>query len=93
MYYNPFASYAYPPIVRDHANVYEIGSHTPVVADQYQWISLSCGFDIVATGRKKMLIVSGHKSHIGQKKCFTPKYREKCICFVLMEHTLYQCSL
>ena len=22
--------------------------------------------------------VLGHKSHIGQKKCFTPKYREKC---------------
>ena len=25
----------------------------------------------------------GHKSHIGQKKCFTPKYREKCIYLVL----------
>ena len=30
-----------------------------------------------------------HKSHIGQKKCFTPKYREKCIYFVLTEHTFY----
>ena len=32
---NPFASYAHPPIVRDHANVHEIGSHIPVVADRY----------------------------------------------------------
>ena len=30
-----------------------------------------------------------HKSHIGQKKCFTLKYREKCIYFVLTEHTFY----
>ena len=32
---------------------------------------------------------TGHKSHKGQKKCFTSKYREKCIYFVLTEHTLY----
>ena len=31
----------------------------------------------------------GHKSHIGQKKCFTPKYREKCTYFVLTEQTIY----
>ena len=31
---------------------------------------------------------SSHKSHIGQKKCFTPKYREKCIYFVLTQNTL-----
>ena len=30
-YYNPFVSYAHPPIVRGHVNVYEIGSHIPVV--------------------------------------------------------------
>ena len=29
-----------------HANVHEIGSHIPVVADRYPWISPSCGFDI-----------------------------------------------
>ena len=51
--YNPFASYAHPPIVRDHANVHEIGSHIPVVADRYPWIFPSCEFDIAATGRKK----------------------------------------
>ena len=50
--YNPFASYAHPPIVRDHANMHEIGSHIPVVADRYPWISPSCGVDIAATGRK-----------------------------------------
>ena len=33
--------------------------------------------------------VAGHKSHTGQKICFTPKYREKCIYFVLKDHTLY----
>ena len=33
--------------------------------------------------------IYGHKSHIGQKKCFTPKYEEKCIYLVLTEHTLY----
>ena len=27
--------------------------------------------------------IEGQKSHIGQKKCFTSKYREKCIYFVL----------
>ena len=32
----------------------------------------------------------GHKSHIGQKNCFTPKYhREKCTYVVLTEQTLY----
>ena len=41
LYYNPFASYAHPPIVRDHANVHEIGIHIPVVVDRYPWISLS----------------------------------------------------
>ena len=54
-HYNPFASYAHPPIVRDHVNVHEIGSHIPMVADRYPWISPSRGFDIAATGRKKML--------------------------------------
>ena len=34
-------------------------------------------------------ITYGYKSHIGLKKCFTPKYREKCIYFFLTEHTLY----
>ena len=33
--------------------------------------------------------ICGHKSHIGQKKCFTPKYREKCIYFVLTEQTFF----
>ena len=55
--YNPFASYAHPPIVRDHANVHEIGSHIPVVAGRYPWIFPSCGFDIAATGRKKNVIL------------------------------------
>ena len=54
--YNPFASYAHPPIVRDHVNVDEIGIHIPVVVDRYPWISLSCGLDIAATGRKKNCI-------------------------------------
>ena len=31
----------------------KIGSHIPMVADRYPWISPSCGFDIAATGRKK----------------------------------------
>ena len=55
--YNPFVSSAHPPIVRDHANVHKIGSHFPVVADRYPWISPSChsGFDIAATVRKKMV--------------------------------------
>ena len=55
--YNPFASYAHPPIVRDHANVHEIGSQIPVVTDRYPWISPSCGFDIAATGRKNNVIL------------------------------------
>ena len=50
----PFASYAHPSIVRDNANVHEIGSHTPVVADRYRGISLSSEFDIAAAGRKKL---------------------------------------
>ena len=43
--YNPFASYAHPPIVRDHANVYKIGSHIPVVTDRYPHISPSSVFE------------------------------------------------
>ena len=57
VYYNPFASYAHPPIVRDSANVHEIGSHIPVVDDRYPGISMSCGFDIAATGRKSYVIL------------------------------------
>ena len=55
--YNPFASYAHPTIVRDHANVHKIWSHIPMVADRYPWISPSCGFDIAATALvgKKLL--------------------------------------
>ena len=54
--YNPFASYAHPSIVRDHANLHEIGSHILMVADRYPWISPSCGFDIAATGRKNVIL-------------------------------------
>ena len=54
--YNPFASYAHLPIVRDSANLHEIGSHIFVVDDRYLGISLSCGFDILATGRKSYVI-------------------------------------
>ena len=50
----PFASYAHPPsIVRDNANVHEIGRHIPVVDNLYPGISLSYGFDIVAIGTEK----------------------------------------
>ena len=54
-YYNPFASYAHPPIVRESANEHEIGSYILVVDDRYPGISLSCGFDIAASARKVTL--------------------------------------
>ena len=57
IYYNLFASYAHPPIVRDNANVHEIGSRIPVVDNRYPGISLCCGFDIAATGRKSYVII------------------------------------
>ena len=53
-YYNTFVSYAHPPIDRGGTNVHKIGSHIPVVADPYPQISLNSGFNIVATGRKKL---------------------------------------
>ena len=64
-YYNPFSSYAHPAIVRDHANVHKIGSHIPMVADRYPWISPSCGFDIVATalvGKKYYFVSKNSRS-------------------------------
>ena len=45
--------------------------------------------DLICTHLQDLNTDCGHKSHIGQKKCFTPKYSEKCTYFVLTEHTLY----
>ena len=55
--YNPFASSAHPPIVRDHANVHKIGSHFPVEADRYPWISraVTVGLILQPLLEKKMV--------------------------------------
>ena len=53
--HNPFASYAHPPIVRDSANVHEIGSHILVADDRYP--------RIVATARKSYVILYLKKHH------------------------------
>ena len=57
-YYNPFASYAHPPIVRGHANVPKIvgKSHIHVVADWYPRISPSSGLIFATTGRRNVIL-------------------------------------
>ena len=52
-------------------------------------VSVVHGLRVHQLNKNIMKSLTGHKSHMGQKKCFTPKYTEKCIYIVVTEHTFY----